>query len=173
MHINKIFLYIFSLSLLLFSCIKDDESEAVINYVNVNDQVPSFAVEDTAGNTFNSKHFLDKQSLLVFFGTYCSDCQKVLPVVEEVWKELKDDSKFLLVTISREESAETVSRYWKDNRFTMPFYLDPKHSAFELFANNTIPRIYIIGPDTKVVWMSVESLDLSAKELIQKIKGLK
>ena len=61
MHINKIFLYIFSLSLLLFSCIKDDESEAVINYVNVNDQVPSFAVEDTAGNTFNSKHFLDKQ----------------------------------------------------------------------------------------------------------------
>lgn len=88
-------------------------------------------------------------------------------------KELKDDPKFLLVTISREESAETVTRYWKDNRFTMPFYLDPKRSAFELFANNTIPRIYIIGPDTKVVWMSVESLDLSAKELIQKIKGLK
>lgn len=173
MHINKIFLYIFSLSLLLFSCIKDDDSEAVINYININDQIPSFAVEDTAGNIFKSKQFLDKQSLLVFFGTYCSDCKKVLPIIEEVWKELKNDPKFQLVTISREESAETVSQYWDDNRFTMPFYLDPSHTVFKLFANNTIPRIYIIGPDNRVLWMSVETLDLSAGELIQKIKEVK
>lgn len=171
MHFHKILLYI--LPLFLFSCIKDDERETVINHININDQIPPFTVEDTTGNTFNSKQFLDKQSLLVFFGTYCSDCKKVLPVIEEVWKELRNDPQFLLVTISREESAETVSQYWNDNQFTMPFYLDPSRTVFKLFANNTIPRIYIIGPDTKVVWMSVESLDLSASELILKMKEVK
>ena len=151
------------MTLLLFSCIKDDENET-INYINVNSQIPTFAVEDTAGNTFSSKQFIGKQSLLVFFGTYCPDCKQVLPVIEEVWKELKDDPRFLLVTISRKET---------ENQFTMPFYLDTRGEVFSLFANNTIPRIYIINPDNEVVWMAVESLDISAKELIQKIKGLK
>ena len=99
MHITKILSFIVTMTLLLFSCIKDDESET-INYINVNSQIPTFAVEDTAGNTFSSKQFIGKQSLLVFFGTYCPDCKQILPVIEEVWKELKDDPRFLLVTIS-------------------------------------------------------------------------
>lgn len=172
MHITKILSFIVIMTLLLFSCIKDDENET-INYINVNSQIPTFAVEDTAGNTFSSKQFIGKQSLLVFFGTYCPDCKQVLPVIEEVWKELKDDPRFLLVTISRKETAEAVSNYWEENQFTMPFYLDTRGEVFSLFANNTIPRIYIINPDNEVVWMAVEFLDISAKELIQKIKGLK
>ena len=172
MQISKMLSFIVSMTLLLFSSINDDENET-INYINVNSQIPTFAVEDTAGNTFSSKQFIGKQSLLVFFGTYCPDCKQVLPVIEEVWKELKDDPRFLLVTISRKETAEVVSNYWKENQFTMPFYLDTRGEVFSLFANNTIPRIYIINPDNEVVWMTVESLDISAKELIQKIKGLK
>ena len=70
MHITKILSFIVIMTLLLFSCIKDDENET-INYINVNSQIPTFAVEDTAGNTFSSKQFIGKQSLLVFFGTYC------------------------------------------------------------------------------------------------------
>ena len=174
MYIKKTFLFILSLSLLFFSCIKEDSDKGTINYIKTNDQIPPFTVEDTTGNSFTSKQFLGKQSLLVFFGTYCPDCKHVLPAIEEVWKELKEDPKFVLVTISREEPTETVSKYWKDNQFTMPFYIDPTHGdVFSLFANNTIPRIYVINPDNKVVWVSVESLDISAKELIQKIKGLK
>ena len=55
----------------------------------------------------------------------------------------------------------------------MPFYLDhTRGNVFALFANNTIPRIYLIGPEENVVWMSVESLDISAKDLINKIREL-
>ena len=145
-----------------------------INNVNVGNQVPPFAVEDTTGNKFSSNQFLNKQSLLVFFGTYCPDCKRVLPVIEEVWKELRNDSKFQLITISREETAEAVSEYWKENQLTMPFYLDPTYGdVFSLFANNTIPRIYLINQNKEVVWMAVESLDMSAKELIEMIKELK
>ena len=174
MSLTKIFSFIAILSLLFYSSIKDDDNDTMINYVNVGNQIPSFAVEDTTGNTFSSNQFLDKQSLLVFFGTYCPDCKQVLPVIEEVWKEMKNDSKFQLIAISREETAEAVSEYWKENQLTMPFYLDPTHgSVFALFANNTIPRIYIINQNKEVVWMAVESLDISAKELIQIIKELK
>lgn len=174
MRNTRILFYLFTVSLLLLSCIKDDaDSEGMINYVSVNDHVPTFAVEDTAGNKFSSKQFVGKNSLLVFFGTYCPDCKKVLPVIEEVWTELKDDPRYQLIAISRGEEENVVSEYWESNRFTMPFYLDPDKQVFSLFANNTIPRIYIVSPDNVVTWMSVESLELSAKELISKIKESK
>lgn len=172
MHITKILSFITTVSLLFLSCIKEEASnDMVINHVNANDQVPTFAVEGPDDISFSSKQFVGKQSLLIFFGTYCSDCKKVLPVIEEVWKELKNDKKFLLVPIARKESVEDITKYWTDNQYTMPFYLDPEGSVFALFANNTIPRIYIINPDNVVTWMSVESLDLTAKELIKRIKG--
>lgn len=173
MYSSKIVSFISILCILFFSCIKDDNHEKTDNYVNIGNQVPSFAVEDTTGKTFNSKQFLNKQSLLVFFGTHCHDCKKVLPVIEEVWREMKNESKFMLVTISREETAETVSEFWEKNQYTMPFYLDPTcGDVFSIFANNTIPRIYIINQNKEVVWMAIESLDISAKELIQLIKEL-
>lgn len=172
MYTGKAFTFIAILSILFFSCIKDVNNDTTINYVNTGDQVPSFTVEDATGNLFNSNQLLGKQSLLVFFGTYCPDCKLVLPVIEEVWENMKNDSKFQLVAISRRETADTVSEYWKENQHTMPFYLDPKGEAFALFANNTIPRIYVINPDNKVVWMSVESLDLTAGQLIEMIRGL-
>ena len=109
MHITKILSFIVTMTFLLFSCIKDDESET-INYINVNSQIPTFAVEDTAGNTFSSKQFIGKQSLLVFFGTYCPDCKQVLPVIEEVWKELKDDPRFLLVTRNSRSCFQLLER---------------------------------------------------------------
>lgn len=174
MYTLKILSFITVLSTLLLSCIKDDNNETTINYIDIGHQIPSFTVEDTTGTIFNANQFLDKHSLLVFFGTYCPDCKKVLPVIEEIWKEMKNDSKFQLVTISRDETADTVSEYWEKNQFTMPFYLDPSYGyVFSLFANNTIPRIYIINSNKEVVWMSVESLDISGTELIEMIKGLK
>lgn len=174
MNLTKIISIIIAASLLLFACIKEEgTSGEVINHISINDHIPPFSVSDTAGYTFNSKQFIGKHSLLVFFGSYCGDCKEVLPVIEEVWKNMKNDPEFLLIPISRRETAEVVINYWEANGFTMPFYLDQQGDAFSLFANSTIPRIYIINSSNVVVWMSVESLDLTANELIEKLKGLK
>lgn len=173
MHFIKITSIIAFVSFLLVACIKEEgDSQGVINHININDHIPTFTVTDTMGNAFNSKQFFGKHSMLIFYGTYCNDCKKVLPVIEEVWKEMKNEPEFLLIPVSRGETAGEVTNYWKANGFTMPFYLDQNSEAFSLFANSTIPRIYIIDPSNVVVWMSVESLDLTAGELIEMIKGL-
>lgn len=174
MHLTKVLSFLITASFLLFACIKEDgNSEAIVNHIKVNDHIPAFTVNDTLGNTFNSKQFFGKQSVLIFFGTYCNDCKKVLPVIEEVWKIMKDDPAFLLVPVSRKETAKEVLNYWEKNHFTMPYYLDQNGEAFSLFANSTIPRIYVINSSNVVVWISVESLDLTAGELVEKIKEQK
>lgn len=158
---------------ILVSCVKDGDSipYEVINYVEVGDSVPEFTVSDEKGNTFNSSDFVGKRSLLILFASTCPDCQEVLPIIDrDVWAQIKDDSDYQLITISRDESAQTVNKYWSKNNYTMPAYLDPGRNVFSLFANSTIPRLYIINEEGVIEWMAIEELNISSEELINKIK---
>jgi peroxiredoxin len=157
------------------SCIKegDDIPDEVINYVGVGDVVPAFTVSDDKGGTFSSSAFVGKRSLLLLFVSSCGDCRKVLPVINnEVWLWMKDSPGYQLITIARDEPAQEVAGHWLDNKYTMPAFLDPGRKVFSLFANQTIPRLYIINEEGIIEWMAVEKLEISSGELIDKVKGL-
>ncbi len=166
------FLIIF-LFFTFFSCVKDGNSDPteIINYVVEGDPVPSFTVTNGQGEIFSSTELVGKRSLLVFFNTDCRDCKTVLPSINnDVWKELKDSPEFLVVTIARGENANTVESYWEVNQYTMPTFQDLDRSVFLKFANNTVPRLYIINEDGFIEWMAIEKLNISTEELIGLIK---
>lgn len=155
-----------AVGLALVSCVKEEgNDDPVVNYIGVGDPVPAFTVPGPSGEVFSSALFRGKRSLLLLFGSYCPDCQQEFPLIEEVWRQVKNDPGVRLVAISRGESARAVSDYWASQGYTMPFYLDPDKSVFALFANSTIPRVYLIGPEGTVERMWVERLGISADEL--------
>lgn len=161
---------IFALSTL--SCVKEnDPSEEVIDYVKVGNSVPDFQVTDGEGNSFDASSFIGKRSLLVLFSTTCKDCQRELPKVEAVWRELKEDDSCRVITIARQQSKEDTDKYWRDHGFTLLKYLDTDRSVFSLFASSTIPRLYIVNEKGVVEWMETERLTLTVEELLEKIKG--
>lgn len=158
-----------------FSCVKDGGSNPyeIINHVAEGDPVPDFTVSDDKGNTFSSSEFTGKRSLLVFFNTGCDDCQEIMPDLNnKVWETYKDNPDYLLITISRGETAEAVNNYWgnKKNNFTMPAYLDPDRRVFSYFANSTVPRLYIINKEGIIERMFVEKLNVSIEKLIELIE---
>jgi peroxiredoxin len=155
------------------SCIKegDDISDEMINYVEVGDAVPGFTVFDDKGGTFSSFGFAGKRSLLLLFVSSCGDCRKVLPVLNnEILPWIKDNPGYQLITISRDEPAQEVASHWTENMYTMPVYLDPDRKVFSLFANRTIPRLYIINEEGIVEWMAIEKLEISSEELVNILK---
>ena len=162
----------------LFACTGDapDEKEGLIK---VGDHVPSFTVYDDEGNAFSSSEFAEKQSLLLFFDITCGDCQREFSKIEQVWNSLKDTPVFCMVTISRvtagktrEEDIEAVNNYWSKAGFTMPKYFDNNRQVYNLFAEQYVPRVYLIDKQGIVRWMAVEEVNLTATELVEKIKSL-
>jgi len=152
-------------------CIKDDdENEETINHVKVGDAVPSFTVQDGYGRRFITSDFREKRSILLFFHTGCKDCQRELPIIEAAWKEIKADPHLQLVAIGRAESKADINKYWDANGLTFSTFLDPDKSVYNLFANNTIPRIYIVDEEGKVVWMAIEKFNLTAEQLLDILK---
>lgn len=158
---------------LLSACIKEDDDipDEIINYVGVGDKVPAFTVESGDGKEFDSSSFVGKRSLLALFVTTCSDCDRELPKAQAVWESLQGEDEFQVITIARKNNKADVDAYWKKKQFTMPVFLDLDRTVFDLFANSTVPRFYVIDEQGKVIWMGIETISLSAAEIEKKVRG--
>ena len=122
------------------SCVRDDGgNQPAREYVRVGMTVPAFSVSGEGGRTFNSPEgFAGRTTLLLFFATWCPDCQAELPVIDAVWQTVAGEPGYDVVAISRggaegryEQSPDILSRYWKDHDLRMPWYLDGDRSVFD------------------------------------------
>ncbi len=120
--------------------------------VNVGDAVPSFKLEKSSGG-IASNELKGKVVLINFFATWCPSCVKELPQLQDkVWNKYKDNSNFELLVVGREHTEQELAKFTKD-KYTMPFYPDEGRKTYQLFAENTIPRNYIIDKDGKIVYI--------------------
>lgn len=155
-------LFVILVAVSLFSCVREDGGEdETINYINVGDEVPQFVVMDnsTVSVDFSSPaDFLEKNTLLAFFTTACPHCRREMPFVEYAYRQLSEDG-LTVIPIGRGETYSTMIKYWEDLNLSIPrWFIDPDRAAFDKFANQTVPRFYLVGEDAKVVWMKVGEL---------------
>ena len=135
---NRILSYIL-IFISLVSCIKEKPAGADLA---VGDRIPDFNVTMSDGTQMSGAQIREGVSCIVFFTTVCPDCQNTLPHVQRIYDEYQPQGvKFAL--ISREEGSETISEYWSQQGFTMPYSAQEDRSIYELFASTRVPRVYI------------------------------
>ncbi len=161
--------FVFSLMtcLLCLSCITDDAPTGEV-YVQVGDTLPAFSVELSDGSTFDTSVSGEAVTFIMFFDTSCSDCRATLPEVQQVYDEYRDRGvRFAL--ISRAEEAADVAAYWAQEGLTLPYYADGTLTLYNLFADATIPRVYIADLQGVVCYMHTDNptptRDVLAEEL--------
>ena len=123
----------------LFSCIKDKQTGADLV---VGSRIPDFTVLMDDGSTVSGESLRSGVSCIVFFYTGCPDCQKSLPAVQRIYNEYSVHGVSFAL-ISREETDDTISKYWQSNGYTMPYSAQSDRSVYELFAKTRVPRVYI------------------------------
>lgn len=163
-------LYTFSfLSVLLTivcgcSTVVDDENHdnEVKEYVVVGDRVPVFTVEtvgaDGTRGTFSTSQ-LSGETVIVLFNTSCGDCRRELPRLNEYYLEHRYDEGFQMVAISREEGAESVAAFWKEQGLSIPYSAQTDRRIYQLFASSIIPRVYFCSANGIVTKVLIEKID--------------
>ena len=131
---NKVFRIIIPL-LLFTSCINQKEPPGAD--LQVGDKIPAFTIELNDGRLLSHSDFLKGSWLICFFNTSCPDCRKELYNLQLAIHNSQ------LVCIAREQSAESIERYWKENGLTLPYSAQTDRAIYNLFATRGIPRIYI------------------------------
>jgi len=117
---------------------------------------PDFTFETAPGKTMKLSDFEGKVVWINFFATWCPPCRKELPHLQtEVYDKYKNNDNFELIILGREHSWDEINKFTEEQGFTMPFYPDPERKVFAAYAEQNIPRNFIIDRTGKIVYSSI------------------
>lgn len=130
-------LYIFVLCILLTcSCARSLESTDIIG---PGDPLPSFSVKLSDGHTVTTDSLRGAPALLIFFNTHCGTCRKELPRLQKLHRSIP----LRMLAIGREESDQSIRRFWQENGLTIPYAPQAGRRIYNQFAIRYIPRLYL------------------------------
>ena len=124
-------------------CIKD-KVEGV--ELKVGDKLPDFSVVMNDGSRVTDESLKGSVSCVMFFHTSCPDCQRTLPVVQQVYDEYAQNG-VLFILISREQTSRSVRAFWAQEKLSMPFSAQSDRTVYNKFAQSRIPRVYLCDKD--------------------------
>jgi len=124
-------------------------------------------LQDLNGADVNISDFRGKIVFLNFWATWCPTCVVEMPSMEKLHRKLNDQD-FALVTISIQDSAAEVQRFFKQNQLTFTALLDTIGKTIPEFAIRAIPTTLILDKSGRIVgrvmgmreWDSRESIAL-------------
>ena len=123
--------------------------------VRVGDSAPDFMVTMLDGSSLTLSDFRGQTVLLVFFATWCPDCQRQLTALEAV-KAGYADKNLAILAISRGEKRADVRNYISEYNYTVNVGVDTDSSIYSLYAEKYVPRCFVIDPLGRIVALSVE-----------------
>ncbi len=139
----------------IFSGEKDGDGDQYL--VKIGDYAPDFDMQLPSGEKINLSSLRGKVVMLQFTASWCGVCRKEMPYIEsEIWQKHKDNSKFALYGIDREEPVEKIFEFAKKTGVTYPIGLDPHAEIFGLYAEKDagITRNVIIDKEGKIVMLT-------------------
>lgn len=124
--------------------------------LKVGDKLPDFQLKSSVYGDISTADLKGKVVLISLFATWCGPCQSELADVQEkLWPTYKDNKDFVMLVIGREHTDEQLRTYNEKKRFTFPLYPDPKREVFSLFAEQSIPRAYLVDKNGTIVYASI------------------
>lgn len=149
--------YIFVL-LSLTACIREELPPAEGVALEVGDPLPEFSLSNPEG-TVSSKELGNRFALIIFFSTGCSDCRRAFPDISALYHTYKENPSVCLLLIARGETEEQVAAYFREHRYDMPFFADPDRKVYSLFADHTIPRVFLAGKNGTIILTQTEKVE--------------
>ncbi len=129
-----------------------EQAQLVGTLTSLGEPAPDITVTTVAGKTVHLADLRGSVVLLNFFATGCDPCTVELSELQKIWNAFPAQDGFQMLAIGRDESIESVQAFAGEQGITFPLAADADRAAFDQFATEGIPRLYLISPAGDIVF---------------------
>jgi peroxiredoxin len=116
------------------------------------DFAPPFANPQLDGTYLMSKDlFRTGWVLLDFFATDCEPCVRELPLLQQLEDDLAARGLVVLVVATDQQGGAVVRPFMESRGVRLPVMIDRYRVVMERYGVESIPTLFLIGPDGTVV----------------------
>lgn len=118
----------------------------------VGEPAPDWTLNDASGTTHTLAEYRGKVVVLDFWATWCGPCIRTMPEIQRLHEKYLSHDLIVLGVNSWEESNS--SAYMKAQGFTYGLLLKGEDIA-KAYRVDTLPTVYVIGSDGKIIYRSI------------------
>lgn len=118
----------------------------------VGDIAPEWKLTDAYGTTHTLSEYRGKTIVLDFWATWCGPCIRTMPEIQRLHEKYLSNDLIVFGVNSWEESNS--STYMKEQGFTYGLLLKGEDIA-KTYRVNTLPTVYVIGGDGRILFRSI------------------
>ena len=142
-------------------------------------QVPSMKVENSKGESFDTKTLLEagKPMIISFWSTSCKPCIRELDAIYDALPDWKEEADFNVVAVSTDDSRLLAkARSFAEGRGWGEDYIllfDKNQDFMRAMNVSQVPHVFVLDSKGKVVYSHTSYLPGGEAELIAAVKKCK
>ncbi|MBY5033492.1 TlpA family protein disulfide reductase [Streptococcus gallolyticus] len=150
----------------------DGVQKEVTDEIRTNIKTMSFADKEDKKVDFSSLQSSDKPTFVMFWASWCPDCQAQLPIIDKMYKKYKDDVNFVMVNVvdGSREKLGAGQKYFSDKGYDFAYYYDNHLVAADSVSVEYIPTMYILDKEGNIQF--AYEVNQSQKQLESNFKSV-
>ncbi len=104
----------------------------------------SFSYRNENGESVSTENLKGKVVFINFWASWCPPCRAEMPSIDELYKQFKNDDRYVFVFINEDEDKQKAINYLKKEGFNMPIMSSISAISQELYSG-TLPTTLVLN----------------------------
>lgn len=130
-----------------------------------------FAFTNSTGLTATTASLKGKVVFINFWASWCPPCRAEMPSLNNLYKKLKDDNRFVFLFMNEDEDKTKAMQYLNKNNFIIPLYNLSGNVPNEIFSG-TLPTTIVLNKQGNIVLKHEGMAGYNTDAFIKQLKEL-
>jgi thiol-disulfide isomerase/thioredoxin len=140
-------------------------SKQTMKLLPVGESAPDWQLTDAEGKVHSLSEYRGKVVVLDFWATWCGPCKDVMPRMQKLYEKFKDQG-VVVFGVNSWEKKDPVE-VMKQKRYSYGLLLKGEEIA-EAYKVTSLPAVYMIGADGRIIYCHEGVDDKNLASLIEK-----
>lgn len=104
----------------------------------------SFSYRNEKGETVSTESLKGKVVFINFWASWCPPCRAEMPSIDELYKQFKNDERYVFVFMNEDEDKQKAINYLKKEGFDMPIMTSASAISQDLYSG-TLPTTIVLN----------------------------